>query len=96
MFVDFRGVTAIYGRPGVGKTSLAMRIAYERVKKGGRVLWVSLYEDKETFLKNAKSLGYDLSNVEFWDMIFVKPEIILNQIVSTVSQESLVSWWLTL
>ena len=87
MFVDFRGVTAIYGRPGVGKTSLAMRIAYERVKKGGRVLWVSLYEDKETFLKNAKSLGYDLSNVEFWDLIFVKPEIILNQIVSTVSQE---------
>ncbi|MCX8136653.1 RAD55 family ATPase [Pyrobaculum aerophilum] len=86
MLLDFKGVTAIYGRPGAGKTSLAMRIAHERIKAGERVLWISLYEDKETLLKNAESLGYDLSKAEVWDMIFVKTDAILNQVVSAVSQ----------
>jgi circadian clock protein KaiC len=86
MKFDFRGVTAIYGRPGTGKTSLAMRIAHERVAEGQNVLWISVYEDKETFFKNAAALGYNLSKVEFWDMIFVRPDVILNQMVSAVSQ----------
>jgi len=86
MKLDFRGVTAIYGRPGAGKTSLAMRIAHERIAEGQKVLWVSLYEDKETFFRNAAALGYDLSKAEFWDMIFVRPDIILNQIISAASQ----------
>jgi circadian clock protein KaiC len=86
MKFDFRGVTAIYGRPGTGKTSLAMRIAHERVAEGQNVLWISLYEDEETFFKNAAALGYNLSKVEFWDMIFVRPDVILNQMVSAVSQ----------
>ncbi|MCI4447287.1 MAG: AAA family ATPase [Pyrobaculum sp.] len=86
MKFDFRGVTAIYGRPGAGKTSLAMRIAHERVAEGQNVLWISVYEDKETFFKNAAVLGYDLSKVEFWDMIFVRPDVILNQIISAASQ----------
>jgi KaiC/GvpD/RAD55 family RecA-like ATPase len=86
MKFDFRGVTAIYGRPGTGKTSLAMRIAHERVAEGQNVLWISLYEDKETFFKNAAALGYNLSKVEFWDMIFVRPDVILNQMISAVSQ----------
>lgn len=85
MLLNFRGVTAIYGRPGVGKTSLAMRMAHERVARGEKVLWVSLYEDREVFMKDAASLGYDLSRVEFWEMLFVKTDLILNQIVSTVS-----------
>jgi RecA-superfamily ATPases implicated in signal transduction len=86
MVLDFRGVTAIYGRPGTGKTSLAMRIAHEYVARGRHVLWVSLYEDRETFFKNAAALGYDLSKAEFWDMIFIRPDIIMNQIVSAASQ----------
>lgn len=86
MKFDFRGVTAIYGRPGTGKTSLAMRIAHERVAEGQNVLWISLYEDKETFFKNAAALGYNLSKVEFWDMIFVRPDLILNQMISAASQ----------
>jgi circadian clock protein KaiC len=86
MKLDFRGVTAIYGRPGTGKTSLAMRIAHERIAEGQNVLWVSLYEDKETFFRNAAALGYDLSKAEFWDMIFVRPDIIFNQVISATSQ----------
>lgn len=86
MKFDFRGVTTIYGRPGTGKTSLAMRIAHERIAEGQNVLWVSLYEDKETFFRNAAALGYDLSKAEFWDMIFVRPDIILNQVISATSQ----------
>ena len=86
MVLDFRGVTAVYGRPGTGKTSLAMRIAHEYVARGRHVLWVSLYEDRETFFKNAAALGYDLSKAEFWDMIFIRPDIIMNQIVSAASQ----------
>ncbi|MEM1598934.1 MAG: RAD55 family ATPase [Pyrobaculum sp.] len=88
MDLGFTGVTAIYGRPGVGKTSLAMRIAHERLNRGERVLWVSLYEDKETFIKNATALGYDLSKINFWDMIFVKTDVMINQVVSAVSQEN--------
>jgi KaiC/GvpD/RAD55 family RecA-like ATPase len=86
MKLDFRGVTAIYGRPGTGKTSLAMRIAHERIAEGQNVLWISLYEDKETFFRNAAALGYDLSKAEFWDMILVRPDIILNQVISATSQ----------
>ena len=86
MKLDFRGVTAIYGRPGTGKTSLAMRIAHERIAEGQNLLWVSIYEDKETFFRNAAALGYDLSKAEFWDMIFVRPDIILNQVISATSQ----------
>jgi len=88
MDLGFRGVTAIYGRPGVGKTTLAMRMAHERLQRGERVLWVSLYEDRETFFKNASLLGYDLSKVDFWDFVFVKTDVMLNQIVSAVSQEA--------
>ncbi len=86
MRLDFRGVTAIYGLPGTGKTSLAMRIAHERIAGGQSVLWVSLYEDEETFFRNAAALGYDLSMAEFWATIFVRPDIILNQVISAISQ----------
>ncbi len=86
MKLDFRGVTVIYGRPGTGKSSLAMRIAHERIAEGQNVLWVSLYEDKETFFRNAAALGYDLSMAEFWDTIFVRPDIILNQVISATTQ----------
>ncbi|MFN7106549.1 MAG: RAD55 family ATPase, partial [Pyrobaculum sp.] len=85
--LSFRGVTVIYGRPGTGKTTLGMRIAFERSLRGEKVLWVSLNEDKETFLKNASALGYDLREMAFWDMIFVKADVMMNQIVSTVTQE---------
>ncbi len=85
MDLDLRGVTLIFGRPGVGKTTLAMRIAQERIKKGEKVFWVSLHEDRKTLLKNASMLGYDLSTIDFLDLIFVKPEAMANQVVSAVS-----------
>ncbi|MFB6489673.1 MAG: ATPase domain-containing protein [Thermoproteus sp. AZ2] len=44
--MDFRGVTAVVGRPGTGKTTLAMRIAHERLARGEAVLWISLNEDR--------------------------------------------------
>lgn len=70
----FKGVTAIVGRPGTGKTTLSMRIAHERISAGGRVFWVSFYEDRDSFLENAGRLGYDLSKAEFWEAIMARPE----------------------
>ena len=57
MKLNFRGVTAIYGRPGTGNTSLATRIAHERIAEGQNVLWVSIYEDKETFFQKRGGTG---------------------------------------
>ena len=84
--LEFRGATAIVGRPGAGKTTLAMRIAHEALRAGKKVLWVSLYEGKDIFLQESSSLGYRLEDVEFWEAVLAQPEAFWSRFFSYISE----------
>ncbi len=85
--MELRGVTLIYGKPGTGKTTLAAHIASQRLKRGDRVLWVSFYEDKETLVKNAKALGYDLDGADVWDAVLAEPQGVFNYVVALTAEQ---------
>ncbi|ABL88991.1 AAA ATPase [Pyrobaculum islandicum DSM 4184] len=59
-----RGMTLIYGPPGSGKTSLAMRIASRIADK---VLWVSTTEGPDLLREAARRVGVDPSKFDFYD-----------------------------
>jgi len=61
--VAARGMTLIYGPPGCGKTSIAMRLA-SRLE--GRVMWVSTAEGPDLLSQVAKRLGVDSSKFNFF------------------------------
>ncbi|MGC8582098.1 MAG: RAD55 family ATPase [Thermoproteus sp.] len=84
--LELRGVTAIVGEPGTGKTSLCMRIAHEALRAGRRVLWVSLYEGKDLFLQEAAGLGYKLEGVDFWEAVMAEPEAFWNRLLDYVAE----------
>lgn len=84
--LELRGVTAVVGEPGTGKTSLCMRVAHEALLRGKRVLWVSLYEGKDQFLHEAAGLGYKLEGVEFWEAVMAEPEAFWNRLLEHVAE----------
>ncbi len=61
---ELSGVTLIVGRPGTGKTTLALQWALWNAGRGKRVLWFSTYEDRKTFYENYRRFGWDLETHE--------------------------------
>lgn len=53
----------IQGDPGSGKTTLALQFLLEGVKRGERVLYITLSETTEELLKVARSHGWSLENI---------------------------------
>ncbi|MGC9118721.1 MAG: RAD55 family ATPase [Thermoproteus sp.] len=85
--MDLKGITLVYGRPGTGKTTFAAHIAAERLRRGEKVLWVSFYEDRDTLVKDAAALGYDLSKAHIWDAVLAKAEDVFNYVVALATEE---------
>ncbi|WP_333638672.1 RAD55 family ATPase [Pyrobaculum aerophilum] len=59
-----RGMSLIYGPPGSGKTSLALRVASRIADK---VLWISTSEGPELLRETAKRLAVDPAKFDFYD-----------------------------
>lgn len=62
--VAVRGMTLIYGPPGSGKTSLALRVAGSMANK---TLWISTAEGPDLLKEAAKRLAVDPSKFDFLD-----------------------------
>ena len=57
------------GRPGSGKTTLAMQFLLEGVKQGERTLYVTLSETERELQLVAKRHGWDLSGVSVFELV---------------------------
>ena len=59
----------ISGMPGSGKTTLAMQFLMEGVRVGERALYITLSESRPEMEKVARSHGWDISGIEFCELI---------------------------
>ncbi len=58
----------VQGDPGVGKTTMAMQFLLEGVKRGEKVLYITLSETKEEIELIANSHGWDISGINLFEM----------------------------
>lgn len=54
-------VAAVLGSFGTGKTTLALQYLLKGLNAGEKCIFISLEEDEQSILKNAKSYGWDLA-----------------------------------
>src|SRR5215208_6164538 len=59
----------IEGMPGSGKTTLAFQFLLEGVRRGERVLYVTLSETEEEIRSVASSHGWDLAGVAIRELV---------------------------
>lgn len=57
----------VQGDPGVGKTTLALQFLLEGVRRGERVLYVTFSETREEVEDVARSHGWSLESVQFYE-----------------------------
>jgi circadian clock protein KaiC len=70
----------VRGAPGTGKTSLALQFLIEGAKQNEAGLFVSFEEFPRSLYRDARSLGWDLSDVEeegWLHLMFTSPEVFL-------------------
>lgn len=65
------------GRPGAGKTTLALQFLLEGARRGERVLYITLSETERELALVARRHGWDLSGVDVFEL--VPPETMLDQ-----------------
>jgi circadian clock protein KaiC len=65
----------IDGRPGAGKTTLALQYLLEGVKSGEKCTYVTLSETKQELAAGAHSHGWDLSGIEIIELIPSEDEL---------------------
>lgn len=76
------------GEPGTGKTTFASLIAHDEIRRGGRVLFVSLNEPREDFYKTVERFGWDFrtENFKFIDLFTVGKDALPTQIKLIVEE----------
>src|SRR5215813_2008957 len=57
------------GRPGTGKTTIALQFLLEGVRRGERVLYVTLSETQRELNLVAKRHGWSLAGVEIFELV---------------------------
>src|SRR3954469_11134570 len=58
----------VQGDPGSGKTTLALQFLLEGLRRGERVLYITLSETKEELLKVARSHGWSLDKIPLLEL----------------------------
>ncbi len=78
----------IAGEPGTGKTTLVSAIAVNEIKKGKKVLFISLNEPREDYAKSMSRFGwrFDETNFKFVDLFTVSREALDAQIKLIVEE----------
>jgi circadian clock protein KaiC len=74
--LDANRVYLYEGRPGTGKTTIALQFLLEGVRQGERVLYVTLSETRRELELVAERHGWDLSGVQVFEL--VPPETTLD------------------
>ena len=64
------------GKPGTGKTTIALQFLLEGVRKGERVLYIALSETRRELSLVARRHGWSLKGIEFFEL--VPPETTLD------------------
>ncbi len=80
-------VSSIYGRPGCGKSFIALDVAKQSLARGSHVLWIDAEDNAETLGRRADLLGCpDAKGDNFW---FSAPELIHDD-----KAMAEIIWWL--
>ena len=75
-------IIIIAGEPGTGKTTLASLIALNEIKRGKKVLFLSLNEPRNDYFKTVEKFGWNLDspNFKFIDLFTVSKGALATQI----------------
>ncbi|HEY8995722.1 MAG TPA: ATPase domain-containing protein [Lacunisphaera sp.] len=65
----------ILGRPGVGKTTMALQFLMEGVRRNERSLYITLSETKEELHEVARAHGWDLSGVDLFELSAIEAQL---------------------
>ncbi len=65
----------LQGRPGTGKTTLAMQFLINGAKRGEKVLYITFSETKQELEAVAESHGWDISGISFLELSMISQTI---------------------
>ena len=83
--MKLKGVTLVYGPPGAGKTTFTAWYTYSNY---GKVFWVSVFEDEESFRRNMAAFGYDFGGrLIFWEAPLAEAEPFFTTLLEAVARE---------